>query len=106
MPMMNLMSDLVKFSRMFEDQKNKQPGMDSLVVKQEESIKVGIWDYMITMTTEWEHKFQLVLCEIHQLESDILDITSGVSSNIYDLVKWHCSACSEMKTIKLIKEPD
>ena len=42
MPMMNLMSDLVKFSRMFEDQKNKQPGMDSLVVKQEESIKVGI----------------------------------------------------------------
>lgn len=42
MPMMNLMSDLVKFSRMFEDQKNKQPGMDSIVVKQEESIKVGI----------------------------------------------------------------
>ena len=42
MPMMNLMSDLVKFSRMFEDQKNKQPGMDSLVVKQEECIKVGI----------------------------------------------------------------
>ena len=45
MPMMNLMSDLVKFSRMFEDQKNKQTGMDSLVVKQEESIKVGIGDY-------------------------------------------------------------
>ena len=44
MPMMNLMSDLVKFSRMFEDQKNKQPGMDSLVVKQEESIKVRIRD--------------------------------------------------------------
>ena len=42
MPMMNLMSDLVKFSRMFEDQKNKQPGTDSLVMKQEESIKVGI----------------------------------------------------------------
>ena len=42
MPMMNLLSDLLKFSRMFEEQKHNQPGMDSLVVKQEESIKVVV----------------------------------------------------------------
>ena len=86
MPMMNLMSDLVKFSRMFEDQKNKQPGTDSLVMKQEESIKVGIVSNH-AVREEWQHNFQLVLCEIHQLESDILEMTSGVSSNTYQLVE-------------------
>ena len=43
-------------------------------------------------------EFQLVLCEIHQLEAEILEVTSGVSSKTYELVKLSFSARSVIKT--------
>ena len=85
MPLMNLLTSLVRFNHMYEEHKRSDSREDDTVLNKKKVIEVKTNEIKQNICVL---SFQDLLFEVHQVESEVLSINCNISGLTYKLVNW------------------